>query len=723
MESVNTEKTAGDAGQERFFAEFPVPTYEAWKAEAEKALKGASFESRMITKTYEEIDLKPIYRPEDLEGKVLHKTLPGGAPYLRGAHASGYMGSSWLIAQECDRSLPETFNETLKNELTRGLTALNFRLDTPTRLGLDPDTKTAVAGDEGLSLSCLPDLAAALEEIDLERWPVLSQAGVSPLPVLALFGALTKARGVKSDKLSGFIAGDPLGMLAARGEIPGTLETFYDEMAAAVRWAGQKAPALRTILADGTPYHNSGANAIQELGFALATAVTYIRAMQERGLEFSEVAPHMQLSFSLGANMFMELAKIRAARVLWYQVAEAFGGGADTLSIKIHGRTSHFTKTVYDPYVNMLRTTTEAFAGVVGGLDSLHVGPFDEAVRQGDEFSRRIARNTQIILQQECTLTQPVDPAGGSWYVEALTDHLAREAWKLFCQVEEQGGMLKALQSGFPQAQAEKTSKKRFSNLAKRRDVIVGNNMYANLTEKPLEVPHWEPDVFRHKRSEALSEYRSLSDEVEQVKRLGHLAELRGKADSALMEAAIDAAIAGCTVGEISSAIRREELAQVSVPKLKMHRTAEQYEQIRQVTEQYIAATGDNVKIFSANMGPIPQHKPRADFSRGFLEVGGFQVIGNTGFPGVEEAAEAAAASGADAVVICSTDATYPELVPPLARLIKEKMPGVWLFLAGLPPEDLQKVYKEAGVDDFIHVRADCHSVLLHLQQRKGMQA
>ncbi|HWQ61611.1 MAG TPA: methylmalonyl-CoA mutase family protein [Negativicutes bacterium] len=726
MSKQAVKKAEAATATERLFTEFREPSYDEWKAEAEKALKGASFESRLVTKTYEEIDLQPIYRPEDVAESKLHLSLPGGEPYLRGTRAGGYLTRPWLIAQECDQASADECNRALHNDLARGLQSVHLRLDTATRLGFDPDVATdGEVGDEGLSLACLQDLALALDGIDIRQYPVMVHAGISPVPVLALFGALARAQGAKPRDLSGCIAADPLGMMALLGKLPGSLASLYDDMASASAWAAFYMPHMRTIMADGCPYANAGANAVQELAFTLATAVEYVRAMRERGLKFADITRRMQFSLSLGANMFMELAKIRAARLLWHQAAKAFGGKGQDCMSTIHGRTSCYTKTVYDPYVNILRTTTEAFAGAVAGLDSLSVGGFDEAVRQGDEFSRRISRNTQIVLQQECTLLQPVDPAGGAWYVEALTFELARKAWDLFRKTEENGGMFKALQAGFPQAQADKTAQKRAANLAKRRDVIVGTNMYANLAEKPLTVPEKQTEEFKALRRREVDEYRRETDDVERWTRLGQIAKQRttgGSACVASMDAAVAAAMAGCTAGEISAVLRREDLAPLAVTKLRIHRAAELYEEVRRTTERHGEATGDNVRVFLANMGPIPQHKPRADFSRGFFEVGGFAVLTNNGFASVEDAAAAAAESGADVVVICSTDATYPELVPPLARLLKEKTPGICLVLAGLPPEDLQAVYKEAGVDEFIHVRADCHAVLSRLQQRKGMK-
>ncbi len=717
MNEIKAEPAVGG----KLFGEFPEPSYEQWRAEAEKALKGASFESKLVTQTYEGIALQPIYTPANLPDSGMIST-PGSLPFVRGTHAGGYLTAPWLIAQICDQPQGRDVNTVLKNELARGLQAICLQLDKATLAGEDPDCAAACKiGDQGFSLASLADLLQVLDGVDLQQWPIIIPCGVSQLPVIALVAGAAQAQGVELENLTGAITADPLGLLVQQGYLPVTLETLYDEMAAVTVWADSQAPQLKTILVDASPYHDAGANAVQELAFAVATAVEYVNKLQARGLDFSVISRHLHFSFSLGANMFMELAKIRAARMLWSQVAEAFGGEEADCTANIHGRTSRFTKTIYDPYVNMLRTTTEAFAGVVGGLDSLYVGPFDEVIRPSDEFSRRIARNTQVMLQQECSLLQPVDPAGGSWYVEALTGELAQKAWELFRQTEAYGGMLQAVQAGFPQDQAAVTAQKRAANLAKRRDAIVGTNVYANLNEKPLAKPVTNPEDVRSARIKELQEFRAAGDIRLRMSCLENLAEQRNYLTEKTVTAAVEAVRAGCSLGEILAALRNPVAAPMTVMPLRLHRAAQLYETVRLTTEQYVNQGWENMRIFLANMGPIPQHKPRADFSRGFFEVGGFNLIGNEGFDTPETAAAAACKAQADAVVICSTDAVYPELVPPLARQLKLALPECWVILAGLPPEELQQVYREAGVDEFIHVRADCHASLVRLQKRKGM--
>ena len=421
--------------------------------------------------------------------------------------------------------------------------------------------------------------------------------------------------------------------------------------------------------------------------------------------------------FSMGANFFLQIAKLRALRPLWAQIVEAFGGSKEAQRMHIHARPALFFKTVYDPYVNMLRNTTEIFSGVVGGVDSFESSPFDEPIRKGDEFSRRIARNVQIILQEEFGLLQPIDPAGGSWAVETLTKQMKEKVWAEFQVIEGKGGMLAALQEGYPQSEIAAILAARFKAAETRKDRIVGNNMYPNMTEKLLDPRPEDVEENKKQRTAQVEAYLADIDEAFKAEKLKALQAGEG----CLVSLAIEAAQAGATTAEIAAALAGKESETVTA--IAPHRWSERFEALRKTTEAYKAEHNDNVKIFLANMGPIPQHKARADFTTGFLQVGAFEVLGNNGFPTVEEAAQAAKESGADAVVICSTDATYPEIVPQLAPKLHEVLPKATVFLAGAAPKDLLETYNEAGIDEYISVKANCYKILQLLQQKKGMIA
>ena len=719
-QNENNEHLVDDKPQERFFAEFPYPTYEEWRAESEKSLKGANWEKKLVTRTYEGIELQPMYRMEDIEELEHCHSLPGSFPFVRGTKTTGYLEKPWEISQECAEPLADIFNQVMQEDLAKGCTGMNIVLDQGTQKGMDFDQADEQTIGKGLSLSNLDDVQRAFTGIDFKKIPLFMPVGTSGIQMVSLMMAMMKANGQDPHTLKGCIGVDPLGQLAKTGKLPDSLENLYDEMAGVVTWAHCNQINFRTILVGGETYHDSGANAVQELAFALATGVEYLRSMQERGISIDMAAKQIYFSFSVGTKFFMEIAKLRAARMLWAQIVEAFGGGEEGQKMVIHARTSAFTKTVYDPYVNMLRTTTEAFSAVVGGVDSLHVGYFDEAIRPADTFSHRIARNTQIVLQQECNLTQPVDPAGGSWYVEKLTSMIGEKTWALFQEVESKGGLFQSLVEKLPQEQIDDMARKKADGLAKRKDVILGTNMYPNLLETPLATSEFNYVSFKNQRIAQLQAYRNDIDEQECESRVKVLSGADKKMVT-IIDATMQAFLSGATVGEVTQAIRSSQQEKTVVTPLVNRRADDQYRKLRKCTEAYQEKTGENLEIFLVNMGPIPQHKARADFVSGFLEVGAFKILRNNGFPTVEEAIQATIQSGASVAVICSTDATYPELVPALAKGIKEIKPDITLFLAGFPPADLQVVYKEAGVDDFIHVRANCYEMLTKLQKEGGM--
>ena len=695
--------------------EFTPPTDEEWKAACEALLKGAPFEKKMFTKTYEGITFDPMYTRKHTEDILPKGVMPGMGDYLRGVDAAGYIGKPWGIAQACDETLPAENNELLRHEHDKGATIYHIVLDTASRTGVDARQAETV-GDTGTSVTTVEDMHVLLTGLDLAKFPLYVYAGANAVPLLALVAAARRASGEDMAEVRGIVGADPIGALAADGKLPASLDAHYDSLAAAARWATVNAPHLRTVFVRSDVYSNGGANDVQEVASVLATATAYLRALCERGLTIDEAASQIAFAFSMGANFFLQIAKLRAVRPLWAQIVGAFGGSAEAQKMRIHARPALFFKTIYDPYVNMLRNTTEIFSGVVGGIDSFESAPFDEPIRKGDEFSRRIARNVQIMLQEEFGLLQPIDPAGGSWAVETLTRQMKEKIWAEFQRIEKEGGIIAALRAGSLQESVAAVLAARFKNADLRRDRIVGNNMYPNMTETLLETRAEDTAALKAQRTADIDAY--LSD-IDVKHRDEALASLR-QAHS--VDHAVEAALAGATIAELMTAVTEGDGAE-TVTAIAPHRWSERFEALRQRTEEYKAEKNDNVKIFLANMGPIPQHKARADFTTGFLQVGAFEVLGNDGFKTVEEAADAARASGADAVVICSTDATYPEIVPALAPKLHEVLPKARVFLAGAAPKDLLETYKEAGIDEYISVRANCYEILESLQKQKGMIA
>ncbi len=694
------------------FAEFSSPTYEEWAAAAIKSLKGKPLE-RLTRLNDESIEIKPLYTRADTAVYTHPHTIPGRTPFVRGVEPDGYLVRPWLVAQELAYPTAEQFNRALRYDLERGQTAVNLRLDPPTRAGLDPDqAQTGKVGWRGVSLATIEDMATALRGVDLARLPIYMRVGTAALPLLALLAAWMQRQGKDAAQLQGCLENDPLGVLTHEGTLPLSLNQAYDEMARLLLWAEKHAPRLHTIGLHSYPYHNSGANAVQELAFTLGNGAAYLRAMGERGRDANVTARRMMFHFAVSGDFFGEIAKLRAARLLWSQIVAAFGGDEAAQKMKLHVRTAVINKTVTDPYVNMLRVTTEALAAALGGADSISVAPFDEVIRPPDEFSRRIARNVQIILQEEAYLTRLLDPAGGAYYIEYLTNELAHRAWALFQEVERRGGMLAALQAGFPQELIAEESKSQVDKLAARKDVLVGTNLYANTEEVLLENTAVDFTAVHQQRTQQIENYRTHDDDP-----LAHTAVLQmlnrmlDAPPEEMVETAIAAAQSGATLNEITRTLRINDGERPSIQPVTLHRRAAPFEELRRLAEAYEEKYGRRPRLFLANMGPLRQFKPRADFARSFFEPGGFEIVYSDGFDDGDTAVAAAQAVEPAAVVICAADEVYPEIVPSLARAVKEKLgEDTAVLLAGRPGEH-EALYQAAGVDEFIYLGANCYEV------------
>ena len=700
--------------------EFTPPTWDEWVEACNALLKGKPFDKIMYTKNYEGVTFEPIYRRCDTDGILPADNYPGMGDFLRGATVNEYVHEPWGVAQSCDETLPADNNALLKHEVDKGSTVYNIKVDTATLNGVDVKD-TDAPGEEGCSITTAEDMNVVLNGLDLEKYPLMIYAGASALNMIGLTAAALKAAGKDTANLKGVIGADPLGEMVKAGSLKAGLDAAYDDMAEAIRWTKKNAPGLRTIFVDSQVFTDGGAESVQEVAYTFATAVEYVRQMQKRGLALHDIAASLEFCFNQGANFFMEISKLRALRQVWAAIMEAFGAEEADRSTVVHGRSSRFTKTVIDPYVNMLRNTTQTFSSVVGGVTTYENSPFDQLIRKGDEFSRRIARNLHIMLQEEFGMLRPVDAAGGSWAVESLTKQLAEKIWAEFQKIEEMGGITKAYAAGYPQGAVAKVLADRFKKLEKRSDRAVGVNMYPNMTEEPLDKRPEDRVALKKQRLAAIDAYRADIDSDMLATKLAVV-----KAEPSI-ENIVAAFSAGATIGEVTAAAHAEVDSE-AVATIGVHHWTERYEALRFDTEDYIKKTGKNVEVFLANMGPIPQHKARADFSTSFLQVGEFNVHLNDGFQDgedgdqYEKCVKACAEFPYDVAVICSTDATYPEIVPKLAPMLKKALPeGATLFLAGAAPKDLEPVYREAGIDDFISVSANCFEVLRMLQKKKGM--
>jgi methylmalonyl-CoA mutase len=666
---------------------FPAPSFAEWKQEVEKSLKGKPFE-KLYSTTYENITIQPIYTRHDVEKLAYIEEYPGFANYVRGTRSNGYIKEPWKVSQEISASSPTEWNEIVKHDLEKGQTEIHIVLE---RLGFP--------------VTSLDDIEAMFSDISLDKYSLRVDAGVQSLSFLALFAAYLQQRQIPFDAVHGTIGMDPIGALAETGKLSASVASLYDVMADVTKWAKENMPDVKTVIVRSEPYHNGGANAVQELAFAFATAVEYIRACLDRGVAIDAIAPRIQFSFSVGSNFFMEIAKLRAARLIWSNIVKAFGGSESSQKIAMHARTSYFTKTVYDPYVNMLRAAAEAFAATVGGTDSLHVSPFDEAIRPADEFSRRIARNTQLILLEEAHIANVIDPAGGSYYVETLTAQVAEETWKLFQQIEAKGGIVQALADGFVQEQVEAVARQRQKNIETRKEKIVGTNFYANLAEEPLE------------KINGSQEQRSFSSIIDEE----HVAALQaGFANQQWIEAAVDMALRRATAQEIEAALKTEE-ASIHVKPITQWRLAEPFERLRQASETHLKKYGKRPTVYLINIGNIPNYKARADFITGFFEAGGIAVEKSEGVHSAEEAVSEAINASGTHYVICGSDESYADIVPAIAKTFKQAKPNTKLYVAGKQPADVEQTFIEAGVDGFIHIGSNCYETIVSFMKEMGV--
>ena len=695
------------------FEEFPSATYEQWLEQAKASLKGAPFEKKLVTQTYEGIALQPIYVAESREGLTQQSNLPGFPPFVRGAKPEGYLASPWDICQELQTSDPAEFNADARHDLRLGQTALGVVLQRPS--------------SRGLRLDGLSDFRTAFSGIALGDVPLHLSAGATSLPFLALLMEHLEGAGIPADRLRGCIGADPLGELAREGALPAALEACYDLMAATARWCADRAPALQTVLVQGCPYHDAGASATQELAFALATAVEYVRALQSRGVPLDQILRQTRFSFSLGSSFFMEVAKLRAARVLWTHVVQAFGGNAGQAPLHLHGRTSAWNQSRLDSAVNMLRNTTEAFSGIVGGVNSLQVRPHDEPVGPPTEFSRRVARNVQLLLLHESHLTHPIDPAGGSWYVETLTDQVGRTSWSLFQDIEKQGGMARALAQGTPQQLVAEVAERKARDLETRRLVFVGVNAYPD----PREPENLEastapaPDASRQAAPSSTERRQVPPGQLLRSEDLpGLLAALHHSAaeeKEELVSRAMAAGKAGARLSELTQALLSAAPTDLRITPLAIHRGPEPYERLREAAARHRARRGRPLTVFLAKLGELGEYLPRAEFSTTFFQVGGFEVLESPAANDEDDAAQAALASGAPLVVLCSGDQRYPTLVPALTRRLKAQRPDIIVVLAGRPAADQVEAYREAGLDDAIHIGANVLGILRKLQRKLGV--
>ncbi len=693
-------------------SEFANPSMDQWRAEVERLLKGAPFAKKMFTRTWEGISVSPLYTEADTQDIPWRDSLPGQAPFVRGNRAAGYHAAPWLVAQENISATCDAFNAATRRSLTRGQTAVNLVFDLASKLGKDPDQVTnCEVGLQGTSVSSLMDLAVALEDIDLARYPLFIQSGGSALPVAAMVVALIRSRDGDLTQLRGCLGSDPYSGLSGQGQIMTSVDQIHDELATLTKWMAVQAPEVRTLPIFERSWHDGGADLALSLGLTLSSAVATLRAMEARGIALETAAPRFQFNLEVGTDFFMEMAKLRALRLLWSRILTASGVPAADTGTFIHTRTARRSQTVLDAHVNLLRGTTGAMSAVLGGTDSLHVSPFDAVDRLPDRFSRRIARNVQLILAQECHLDQVTDPAGGSWYVDSLTRDLASAAWQKFQAAEAAGGMPKVLASGWAQQQVAAAAAERAEGYASRKHVLVGTNMYPDPAATPRPKGEVDCEQLRGQRSAALAGQRQSETQEAHMLVLARLEKLMDCPPEVLFERMTDAAEAGATLGEITGVLRDGGDPGLDTEPVPLRRDGEPFEELvsrrAAVAEQQPAAG----RVHTVCLGDYARYMPRLEFVRGFFRVGGFEVTGDEFHTEPQAAVGAARADGARTVVLVGLDETYAAQAAAVAQALSEGPEPPLILLAGAPGETETEL-RGAGLSGFIHMRSNVLTAL-----------
>lgn len=558
--------------KEKLFDQFPGVSYEEWRAKVEADLKGADFNKKLVWRTNEGFNVEPIYRAEDIAGLKTTDSLPGEYPYVRGTRAD----NNWLTRQEIIAESAAEANKTALDVLTKGVNSLGFKVAEPTVEALETLLDGIDLAKVEVNFDCCPCKA-----LDLAN---------------ALVAYLQKHNATKTFK--GSIDFNPLRKALRHGA---QIKAEAVENAKKLIEAVKEVPGVKVIAVDSVLFCNGGAFIFQELGYALAWGAQWLTALTDAGLGIDEVASRIKFNMGVSSNYFMELAKFRAARMLWAQIVEQYKpASADSAKMHVHAATSQFNQTIYDAHVNLLRSQTEAMSAALAGVDSITVVPFDTPYKTPDTFSERIARNQQFLLKEESHLDKVVDPAGGSYYVETLTVSIANEAWKLFLEVEDKGGFFAEVDNGDVQKAVNASCEKRHTDVARRKEILLGTNQYPNINEM-------------------------AADKIERK--------------------------------ECKCACGNEEKGENA---LLMKRAATDFEALRLATE----AASNRPKVFMLTIGNLAMRLARAQFSTNFFGCAGYEIIDNLGFDTVEAGVDAALEKGADVIVLCSSDDEYATLAP-----------------------------------------------------------
>ncbi|HUF31675.1 MAG TPA: methylmalonyl-CoA mutase [Acidimicrobiales bacterium] len=682
------------------------PTLDDWRALAAKDLKGADPDDALTWHTPEGIAVKAIYTPDDLDGLEAAGTLPGFPPFLRGVRATMYTGRPWTIRQYAGFSTAEESNAFYKRNLAAGQKGLSVAFDLATHRGYDSDHPRVVGdvGKAGVAIDSVEDMKILFDGIPLDQMSVSMTMNGAVLPVLAAYIVAGEEQGVAPAQLAGTIQNDILKEFMVRNTYIYPPEPSMRIVADIIAYTAEHMPRFNSISISGYHMQEAGATADQELAFTIADGLEYVRAARSRGLDIDAFAPRLSFFFAIGMNFFMEVAKLRAARLLWSRVIAPFEPKNPTSSmLRTHCQTSGVSLTEQDPYNNVIRTAFEAMAAVLGGTQSLHTNAFDEALGLPTDVSARIARNTQLILAEETGVPNVVDPLGGSYYVEALTQALADKAWALIEEVEGLGGMTKAVESGMPKLRIEESSARRQARVDRGEETIVGVNKYRVAEPEMVDILDIDnTDVLRQQVAK-LKRVRAERDEQRCQDALAAITE-GAAGDANLLERCVEAARARATVGEISDAMEavfsrhRATVRSISGVYGSAYEGDEGYERIQADVDAFAEAEGRRPRMLVVKLGQDGHDRGAKVIATAFADIG-FDVDVGPLFQTPAEAARDAVENDVHVVGVSSQAAGHKTLVPDLIAELKAADAGEILVVCGgvIPPQDYDFL-RDAGV-------------------------
>jgi len=677
-----------------------------WQDLANKQLKGKTLDD-LTWHTPEDIAVKPLYTMEDLDGLQYINTMPGMSPYIRGPQATMYAGRPWTIRQYAGFSTAEESNAFYRKALAAGGQGVSVAFDLATHRGYDSD-HPRVSGDvgkAGVAIDSVEDMKILFDGIPLDKVSVSMTMNGAVLPVLAGYIVAAEEQGVTPEQLAGTIQNDILKEFMVRNTYIYPPAPSMRIIGDIIAFCSEHMPKFNTISISGYHIQEAGANAALELAYTLADGKEYIRTAIAAGLDIDAFAPRLSFFWGIGMNFYMEIAKLRAARLLWAKIVAEFNPKNPKSSmLRTHSQTSGWSLTEQDPYNNVVRTTIEAMAAVFGGTQSLHTNALDEAIALPTEFSARIARNTQLIIQEETGITKVVDPWGGSYFMENLTQNIADKAWELIEEVEAAGGMAKAIETGMPKLRIEEAAAKKQARIDRGEDVIVGVNKYRTDKDEEVEVLSIDDQAVREAQIKRLQSIRASRDETAVQGALDALQACAAGGEGNLLGLAVAATRLRATVGEISEALEREygrfnATAQtVSGVYGAAFDEDDDWKMISKDIEQFVSDFGRRPRMLVCKMGQDGHDRGAKVVATAFADVG-FDVDLSPMFSTPEEVAKQAIENDVHVVGASSLAAGHKTLIPALVQALREQGADDIIVIAGgvIPKQDYQSLY-DAGV-------------------------